>query len=117
VRRKVKVAPSAISMRLAHDGRSLWILSAEARALAQIELDRFQTAARMKLPGVPQDFDLSPGRAAVSFPAGGGFSIASLNPARVERVIASGPGAGAIRFHHQGRKVLCGNRGDRTLTI
>src|SRR4051812_3312807 len=58
VRRRMRVAPSAISMRLAPDGRSLWILSAEARTLAQLDLDRFQTAARVKLSAVPQDFDL-----------------------------------------------------------
>src|SRR5690242_19624216 len=32
VRRKTRVAPSALSMRLSADGLSLWILSGEARA-------------------------------------------------------------------------------------
>jgi len=36
------VAASAVSMRLAADGHSLWILSREARALIQVDLDRFQ---------------------------------------------------------------------------
>jgi sugar lactone lactonase YvrE len=117
VRRKIRVAPSAISMRLAFDGQSLWILSREARALVQLQLDRFQSGARVKLPGAPEDFDLSAELAAISFPADGGFAVVRLSAARVARMAASGPKAGAIRFHHQGRTVLCGNRGNRTLTI
>src|ERR1700730_15970984 len=38
VRRKSRVAPSAISMRMATDGNPLWILSGEARALVQLNL-------------------------------------------------------------------------------
>src|SRR3954451_21999447 len=57
VRSKVRVTPSALSMRLPPDGPSLWILSAEARVLAQLDLNRFQAGARVKLPAVPQDFD------------------------------------------------------------
>ncbi len=40
VRRKSRVAPSALSMRLAQDGKSLWVLSSEARALVQLEARR-----------------------------------------------------------------------------
>src|SRR3989442_10508290 len=59
VRRKARVAPSALSMRAAADRQSLWILSRETRALIQLDLDRFLTRARIKLPGAPEDFDLS----------------------------------------------------------
>lgn len=117
IRRKARIAPSAISMRLSADGQSLWILSRETRTLAQLDLDRFEAGARVRLPGVPQDFDLSSRRVAISFPADGSFAIAGLNPARVERVVSSGPEAGPIRFHHDGGQVLCGNRGNRTITI
>ena len=117
VRRKSRVSPSAISMRLARDGRSLWILSREARALVQLNLDRFEAGARIKLPGAPEDFDLSETKAAISFPSDAAMAIAGLSSARVERVIPTGPGAGIIRFHAAGRQALCGNRGNRTVTI
>ena len=117
VRRKARLAPSALSMRLAPDGQSLWILSREAKALIQLDLDRFQTGARIKLPGAPEDFDLSDGHAAISFPADGGFAIAGLGQGQVEKMIPSGPGAQTIRFYHGGRQLLCGNRGNRTVTI
>ena len=117
VRRKMRVAPSALSMRAAADGQSLWILSREARALIQLDLDRFQTGARIKLPGAPEDFDLSVGHAAVSFPSEGGFAIAGLASGQAARIAPSGPGAQTIRFYHRGRQLLCGNRGNRTVTI
>ncbi len=117
VRRKARVAPSVLSMRAAADGQSLWILSREAKALIQLDLDRFQTGARIKLPGAPEDFDLSVGRAAISFPADGGFAVAPLAPGQVARIEPSGPGAQTIRFYHAGAQLLCGNRGNRTVTV
>jgi YVTN family beta-propeller protein len=60
---------------------------------------------------------LSAGRAAISFPADGSFAIASLKPAQVDRVVSTGPDVRTIRFHHDGAQVLCGNRGNRTVTI
>ena len=117
VRRKVRIAPSALTMRPAADGQSLWILSREARALIQLDLDRFQAGARLKLPGAPEDFDLSAEHAAISFPADGGFAIAGLASGQVAPMAPSGPGAQTIRFYHQGRQLLCGNRGNRTVTI
>ena len=117
VRRKVRVAPSATSMRLSADGESLWILSREARALVQTPVDGFQTGARIKLPGAPEDFDLVPEIAVVSLPAEGSLAIASLRRGKIEQMVATGPDPGTVRFHAQGRKALCGNRGNRTLTI
>lgn len=117
VSRKARVAPSAISMRLAADGQSLWILSRDARALIQLPLDHFQTGARIRLPGAPEDFDLSTDWAVVSLPAEGSLAMLDLRRTRVERVVAAGPDARTVRFHAQGRRVLCGNRGNRTLTI
>jgi DNA-binding beta-propeller fold protein YncE len=117
VGRKARVAASAISMRLAPDGKSLWILSREARALIQLDLDRFQTGARIKLSAEPEDFDVSAERAAISFPKGAGFAIAGLSSGRVEPLVSSGPGAQTIRFFHSGAQLLCGNRGNRTVTV
>src|SRR5207248_8632679 len=66
VRRKSRVAPSAISMRLAADEKSLWILSSEARALVELDLNGFRPGVRIRLPTIPEDFDLSAGFAAIS---------------------------------------------------
>src|SRR5260370_22748474 len=117
VRRKARVGSPATSMRLAADGKSLWILSSESRSLIQLDLDGLRPGARIKLPGVPSDFDLTADHAAVSFPAEGGFAIAGLASAQIGRMISTGRQAQTIRFHADGRQVICGNRSDRTVTI
>jgi YVTN family beta-propeller protein len=117
VRRKARVAQSAVSMRLAADGNSIWVLSRDARALVQLGLDEFRTGARIKFPAAPEDFDLTSERAAVSFPQEGAFATAGLSRAQVERVISCGSNAQTIRFYDKGRQLVCGNRGDRTVTI
>lgn len=117
VRRKSRVAASAISMRLAADGKSLWVLSSETRALVQLELVGFRPAARIKLPALPEDFDLTPDFAAISFPSEGAFAIAALTYARVDRMIPIDRKARIIRFHADGRQVVCGNGSDRSVTI
>jgi YVTN family beta-propeller protein len=116
VRRKARVAPSATALRLAPDGDSLWVLSRESRTLTQLAVDTFQAGARIRLPGAPGDFDLTPERAAISLPAEGAFVVTRLRSAQVERVFPAGPQVQTIRFHDKGRQIWCGNRGDRTVT-
>jgi len=116
VRRKARAAGSAVSMRLSADTRSIWVLSAEARALVQLTLDTFQPAARIKLPATPADFDLTKERVAISLPAESSVALASLRSGSVERMLPAGPNVQTIRFHDDGRQLWCGARGDRTVT-
>ena len=117
VRRKARVTAQAISMRLAADGQSLWILSRDARSLVQLALDGLQTGARIRLPSPPEDFDLAAEQAVISLPSQGSMAIAGLRRGQVERVVPTGPDARTVRFHDRGRRILCGNRGNRTVTI
>ena len=115
--RKARLGSPAISMRAASDGQSIWILSREARLLIQLGVDGMQTGARIKLPGAPEDFDLASDKAVVSLPAEGSLAMVDLKRARVERVVATGPDVRTVRFHAEGRRILCGNRGNRTVTV
>jgi YVTN family beta-propeller protein len=115
VRRKIRVAPAAVSMRLAGD--SLWVLSREGRALVEVDAGRLESAARVKLPAAPGDFDLAAGFAAISLPGEGSLAIAALSAPHAVRVVATGPGARPVRFFAQGRRILCGNRDNRTITV
>jgi YVTN family beta-propeller protein len=117
VTRTTQVAPTALSMRLAADENSLWILSRDARALIQLSLDSLRPAARVKLPAVPYDFDLSSESAAISFPSEGAFALATLHQARVDHLVQTGRKSQLIRFYDRGRMLVCGNGADRTLTI
>lgn len=119
LRRRLRVAPQAHSLRLGADGRDLWVLCRETRMLIGVEVERFEARARIRLPAAPEDFDLSPRerRAAISFPAEDFIAIASLETAKIERTTRVGPGPRTVRFRSDGRQVISGNRGDRTLTI
>src|SRR5262249_43975356 len=116
VKRKTRVMSSATSMRSSPDGGSLWILSRESRMLAHLSSDTLEPGGRIRLPGVPEDFDLASGRAAVSFPDHGSFGVVELRTGHVTQTVPAGPGAGTIRFHDAGRQLWCGNRGNRTMT-
>jgi YVTN family beta-propeller protein len=117
VRRTARLGSQATSMRLAEDGKSIWVLSSEARTLVQLDLDALRLGARIKLPAVPEDFDLTSEQAAISFPAEGAFAIASLTSTRIDRMVSGGRKARIIRFHANGRQVVCGNGADRSVTI
>jgi YVTN family beta-propeller protein len=103
-------------MRLAPDGDSLWVLSRESRMLAQLNVERLETTARIRLPSAPADFDLAAHQVAISFPAEGSFAIIPYGAAQADRLIAAGPGVETVRFHAAGRQLWCCNRGNRTVT-
>ncbi len=65
IARKTRLGGPAVSMRVAADGKSLWVL--QPRALVRLEANRLRPSQTIPLPGVADDFDLTPdGRAAVS---------------------------------------------------
>ena len=58
LKRRTKAAQNALSMRLAGDGQSLWVLGREPRALIRVPLDTLRPAERIHLPQEPGDFEL-----------------------------------------------------------
>ena len=118
-KRTAKTGGPALSMRMAPDGKSLWVLARESRTLTQILLEDMGTAARIKLPADPADFDLSrEGQAAVSFPAEGKIALVNLTSRRVEHLLGVGVGPETVRFRQGDQKhILVANRGDRTVSI
>ena len=56
IKRRTRPAQSAISMRLAGDGLSLWLLCREPRALVRVPLDTLRAAERIPLAHEPGDF-------------------------------------------------------------
>lgn len=119
IRRKVRIAPSAQSMRLAPDNGCLWVLCRDARVLVRLDLDRFEPTSHIRLPAAAQDFDLAAyfGRAAVSFPAERAVAIITLETGNVEHLVPVGPDPRTLRFRSDGRQVIVGNCGDRTLSV
>ena len=117
VRRKLKIASAVDAIRLDLSGM-LWVLCREARQLVKVDLDSWGVAQRIRLPGLALDIDISrDGLAALSLPTDNQVVLADLAAARVLRTAATGPGPHAVRFRSDGRQVLTGNHGNRTLSI
>ncbi len=117
VRRKIEVARSAVSMRLAPDGASIWVLCRQPRKLVRLPLDPFRADVHVPLPSEPFDFDLSgDGKAAVSFGDDGGIAIADL-PRRVSRSFDIGKKVSFVRFRSDDRQLFVGNAAGRVLAI
>ncbi len=117
--RKVQVARTAHSMRLAAGGGSLWLLCRESRQLVELDLDRFQPVSRIALPAEPAGFDLSPdGKlAAASLEDSGAVVFVELENRRCSRPIAAAGRVGTIRFRSDSRQLLAGSAGEPMLTI
>ena len=75
VRRRLRIASSAISMRLSPSADALLVLCEEPKQLVRIPLDPFAVGQKVALPAVPFDFDISPdgSSAAVSLGADRSF--------------------------------------------
>jgi YVTN family beta-propeller protein len=117
--RKRVCANAALSMRLAPDARSLWVLAREPRQLIRLGAASLQVEARMPLAGEPKDFDIARdgARAAVSFGREGWLAILNLETGKTEHVLSLGKALGAVRFQSNGRNLLAANLEDRMLTI
>jgi len=118
-RRKVTVCSTALSMRLAPNGESLYVLCREPRRLVRVALDRLAVDARIALPETPKDFDLDlEGRiAGVSFGDAGSLSFIDLQRGICERPIQVGADVGAVRFRWDGEALIAANLGRRMLSI
>jgi|HubBroStandDraft_1064217.scaffolds.fasta_scaffold71924_1 YVTN family beta-propeller protein len=114
--RKTRLGNPAIGMRLAADGKSLWVL--QARALVRLECSRLRPVEFVPLPGAAVDFDLTgDGRAAVAFGEEGHLALVRLRTGTVEHLIEAGCAPSLVRFQGDGKQVLAGSRADRSLTI
>jgi len=112
---KVRLGGPAVAMRLAPDGKSLWVL--QSRALVRLENSRLRAVESIPLPGVAGDFDLTAGgRAAVSLD-GQRLALVRLGTGAIEHLADAGADLSLVRFRGDGQQVLAGSRADRSLTI
>jgi DNA-binding beta-propeller fold protein YncE len=120
VKRRVRPAQSAVSMRLAGDGRSLWLLAREPRALLRVPLDTLRAGTRIPLPQDPDGFELDPrpeGRlAGVSFPNEGAVALCDLAAGTATAPLHVGPRPLVAGFRKDGQLLIAGSA-DRTMTM
>ena len=119
VRRTARLGAPATGMRLDPGGQLLWVLCRGPNALVGLPLESFRPAARIRLPGPAEDFDLSrDGAAAFSFRRENRVGLASLRASALETTLAAGGEPGPVRFRRpDGGQVLAGNRASRSVSV
>jgi YVTN family beta-propeller protein len=115
VERKHRLAGNAVSMRLAPDGKSLWLLAREPQALIQLDLGTQRIARTIRLSKPVIDFDLAPRAplAAIGSPA----SLINLQTGRLERRLEIDDDSIPIRFRPDGKEVLAAHAAARLISI
>ena len=118
VSRRMRAGSTAIEMRLAPDGRALWILYRDPPALVEVPLDSLKAARRIRLNSAADGFDLSAdGKAAVACRQDKTIVLTALDAARVERTIAWDAVPEFVRFRTDGKLLLAANAAGRSITF
>lgn len=117
--RKLRVAQSAIAMRLAQDGKELVVLCREPRRVTVIAVETMRVASETPLAAEPADLDLSPdGRyIGVSYGAGQAVSIIRNGDQRTPGVIPSSGELGAVRFRADSKVLIAADLSRRMLSF
>jgi YVTN family beta-propeller protein len=120
IKRRVRPAQSSVTMRLAGDGHSLWLLAREPRALINVPLDGFRAGSRIALPHDPGGFEVDPRpeghMAAVSFSAEGSVALCDLKANTVAAPLALGLRPLIAGFRKDGELFLASSA-DRNMTM
>ena len=119
VRRHLRAARRAVSMRLSPDGGDLWVLASDPRQLSRVSLDSFRSTGQIPLPGDPVDFDIRPdgGLAAVSGGAEGIVSVLDLRTGKARKPVHAAEVAGSVRFRPDGKQLLVADPARRVLAF
>jgi DNA-binding beta-propeller fold protein YncE len=116
--RRMRAGNAAAEMRLAPDGRALWILYRDPPVLVEAPLDSLKARRRIRLSTAPDGFDLSTdGLAAVTCRQDKTIILAALDAARVERTIAWDAPPEFARFRTDGKLLLAANAAGRSITF
>jgi DNA-binding beta-propeller fold protein YncE len=116
--RRFKSGAPAYSMRPEADGHSVWLLSKETRSLTEVRLDSLRAGRRLRFSAVPEAWDISADRkAVVTFPDAGRTEVWDLASGKQVNQTPTGGKPRTVRFRLDGREVLTGVQGERTLLI
>ena len=117
--RKLQVAQTTVGMRLAKDGRTLFVLCGEPKRLTAISLDSLRVSSETPLAAIPTDLDVSEDGhyIGVSFGAEQAVSIIRAGDRRPAGLIRSKGSIGAVRFRGDSKVLICADTTRRVLTL
>jgi YVTN family beta-propeller protein len=117
VSRKLAVGSAAVSMTLAPDEKTLFVLARQPQALSAVDLDRFQPAWSVSFPEEPVEMALSADGKTAAITAARGVWLVDLVARRLRGPVLDGE-FGAAQFCVDGGKLLvAANRGGRLLSL
>ena len=118
VSRRMRAGNTAVEMRLAPDGKALWVLYRDPPALVETPLDSLKPTRHIHLNSAADSFDLNAdGRAAVACRQDKTIAIAALDAARVERTILWDAPPEFARFRTDGKLLLAANAAGRSIAF
>ena len=118
VSRRTPAGGRAMSMAVAAGNDALWILYRDPAELVELPFDALRPRRRIRLASPPDGFDISSANyaAIASYPART-ITVASLERAAIERVIAARDEPSLLRFQQDGAQIIAGSHPNRAITI
>lgn len=116
VSRKLAVASKALSMSLAPDEKSLFVLARQRPALISVDLDTFQQTWSVPLPEEPVQLALSADGRTGAITSAKGVWLVDIAARRLRGPVLEGD-FGAAQFRWDGKLLIAANRGARMLSL
>ncbi len=116
VSRKATVASAAVSMALAPDERSLYVLARQPRALIGVDLDGFRQSWSLPLPEEPSELALSEDGKLAAITSARGVWLVEVAARRLRGPLLAGD-FGAAQFRFDGKLLMVANRGANLLSL
>jgi YVTN family beta-propeller protein len=118
VTRRARAGAAATYVGMGPKKDALWVLYRDPAALVELPLDTLRPARHIRFAAAPDACDVAEGnRAAVAFHDGRNIALVSLDRAAVERTIATESDQAFVLFRSDGKTLMVGNAGQRSLTI
>jgi DNA-binding beta-propeller fold protein YncE len=118
VSRRTRAGSRAMSMAVAAGNDALWILYRDPAELIELPFDSLRPRRRIRLASPPDGFDLSSTNyAAIASYQDRSITVASLERAAIDRVIAARDEPSLVHFQQDGAQIIAGSHPDRAITI
>jgi len=118
VSRRMRAGSRAMSMAAAAGNDALWVLYREPAELVELPFDSLRPRRRIRLASPPDGFDLSSANyAAIASYQDRSITVASLDRAAIDRVIAARDEPSLVHFQQDGAQIVAGSHPDRAITI
>ncbi len=118
VTRRARAGNTAAGMLLSPDKDALWVLYRDPASLVEFPLQSLRQRRHVRLPAVPDAFDLSTKKqAAVISTQARSVTFIATPDGSIERTVPAGVEPVLVRFQSDGRQLIIGSRAERSLSI